>query len=122
MPLTRKQIETYKAKCKKAGRDPIITTKRIFKEGYSKGKFTKPINRFRTKGIYSSRSGKSSWQVVKRTDHTVWLVKLDDMNWDPIGEVNQVKIREDFTYECEYTFTKSPKAWIKSTDKKTERN
>jgi len=76
----------------------------------------KPIPRFKTGGIYASHSGKKHYKVNRRTDKTVWVVKVDEKNGDEISTVKQLRIRT-MDQPSQYEFTLLPKAFIKATNK-----
>ncbi len=87
-----------------------------YKEGYKNGKFTKPINRFVTGGIYHCKFFQTTWRVIRRTDHTLWIVQL--VAGEGVGNPHRVRVKEHFELECEFAYTKSPQAYIQSVSRK----
>jgi hypothetical protein len=85
----------------------------------------KSIPRFKTGGIYASITGKKFFRVIRRTDKTVWIEKVDEprfsdpdvqSNWRVISQEMELRIRTmDEPSKFEYTLL--PKAYIKATNK-----
>jgi len=89
----------------------------------------KSIPRFKTGGIYASITGKKFFRVIRRTDKTVWIEKVDEprfsdpavqSNWRVISQEMELRIRnmtDDLRPRSKFEYTLLPKAYIKATNK-----
>tara|TARA_Y100001973_G_C5101600_1_gene282984 strand:- start:274 stop:513 length:240 start_codon:yes stop_codon:yes gene_type:complete len=70
------------------------------------------IPRFKTNGIYLS--GPKPFRINRRTDHTVWLVKLDQETLAPCAREEQRKIGVMNGVPKPYEYTLTKRAFIRA--------